>query len=314
MYAIDTDQLVRSFREVTALDGLSLGVPTGSVFGLLGPNGSGKTTTIRILLGLLRPSSGEARVLGLDVATDGDGIRAKTGVVLEHDGLDERLNATENLEFWARIWHLDAARRASRIEELLRHIGLWDRRSDRVGSWSHGMRRRLALARAVLPRPELLILDEPTSGLDVASSTALRKDLVSLAASAGTTVFLSTHNMVEAEQVCEHVAIIRAGRLVVEGSPRDLRTQASRPRIVILGRGLGDDAANLVRGVPQVAAATVDHGRLEIDLTETIDPSPLVAMLMKAGVSIEEVRREAPSLEEVFLHLTEEEPLPGEVT
>jgi ABC-2 type transport system ATP-binding protein len=314
VYAIDTDQLVRSFKEVTALDGLSLRVPAGSVFGLLGPNGSGKTTTIRILLGLLRPSSGEARVLGLDVATDGDEIRAKTGVVLEHDGLDERLSAMENLEFWARIWHLDSAQRGRRVEELLRHIGLWDRRSDRVGSWSHGMRRRLALARAVLPRPRLLILDEPTSGLDVASSTALRRDLISLAASAGTTVFLSTHNMVEAEQVCEQVAIIRAGRLVVEGSPRDLRLQAQRPRIVIIGRGLGDSAADLVRGLPQVAAANVDDGRLEVDLTEAIDPAPLVAMLMNAGVSIEEVHREAPSLEEVFLHLTEEEPLPGEET
>ncbi len=304
--AIRTESLTRYFGNVRALDDLSFGVPAGSVFGFLGPNGSGKTTTIRLLLGLLRPTSGHAEVLGLDTRTRSSEIRERTGVLLDHHGLYEQMTAVANLEFWARAWHLEAKERAERMKELLEHSGLWERRADRVVQWSHGMKKRLALARALLPRPDLLVLDEPTAGLDVTSAAAVRKDLAGLAAQAGATVFMSTHNMTEAEQLCDLVAVIRAGRLVAVGSPDGLRAQAGSHRVEVIGRGFGPELLRLVEGQPYVSTATLDDARLSVGLRDTNDPAPLVTFLVDHGVGIEEVRRGAASLEEVFLSLMEE--------
>ncbi|MEJ5225725.1 MAG: ATP-binding cassette domain-containing protein, partial [Anaerolineales bacterium] len=185
---------------------------------LVGVNGSGKTTTIRLLLGLLAPSAGRAEVLGFDTRTQAAEIRARAGVVLDSPGLYEHLTAVENLEFWARAWHMPSAARRARIKELLDWCALWDRRAERVGTWSTGMKKRLALARALLPEPVILLLDEPTAGLDVTSAAALRNDLARLVHEQGITVFLSTHNMAEAEQLCTEVAVIRKGRLLAVGS------------------------------------------------------------------------------------------------
>jgi ABC-2 type transport system ATP-binding protein len=304
--AIRTESLTRHFGSVTALDDLSFAVPAGSVFGFLGPNGSGKTTTIRLLLGLLRPTSGRAEVLGLDAGSHSSEIRERTGVLLDHHGLYEQMTAEANLEFWARAWRMEAKERAGRIKELLEHSGLWERRTDRVVQWSHGMKKRLALARALLPRPDLLVLDEPTAGLDVTSAAAVRKDLAGLAAQAGATVFMSTHNMTEAEQLCDLVAVIRSGRLVAVGSPDDLRAQAGSHRVEVVGRGFSAELLRLVESQPYVSMATVDKTKLSVGLRASIDPAPLVTFLVNQGVAIEEVRRGAASLEEVFLSLMEE--------
>lgn len=278
----------------------------GSVFGFLGPNGSGKTTTIRLLLGLLRPTSGSAEVLGLDTQDHSAQIRERTGVLLDHHGLYEQMSAEANLEFWARAWHIGPRERESRIEELLQHSGLWERRTDRVAQWSHGMKKRLALARALLPRPDLLVLDEPTAGLDVTSAVAVRKDLAGLVAGEGVTVFMSTHNMTEAEQLCDLVAVIREGGLVAVGSPDDLRAQAGSHRVEIVGRGIDTQVVRLVKGLPYVSTATLDGPKVSVGLDGSTDPAPLVAFLVDHGIAIEEVRRGAASLEEVFLSLMEE--------
>jgi ABC-2 type transport system ATP-binding protein len=201
-----------------------LEVPTGIVFGLLGPNGAGKTTLIRLLLGLLEPTSGSARVLGLDVRTGSSAIRERTGALLEHTGLYERLSAADNLEFHARAHGLSRAARRDRIDELLRHFGLFDRRRDVTGRWSRGMKQKLAIARAMIHRPSLLFLDEPTNGLDPIAAGALRDDLRSLVSRERVTVFLTTHNLAEAEALCTTIAVLRSGRLIAMGTPQQLRS------------------------------------------------------------------------------------------
>lgn len=290
-----------------ALDGLSLQVPSGAIFGFLGPNGAGKTTTIRLLLGLLKPTTGRAKVLGHDTCTEPDQVRAHTGALLEHTGLYEQLSAQDNLEFHARAWRLPARERQERIEELLTHIGLWERRTEPVGKWSRGMKQKLALARAMLHRPPLLLLDEPTAGLDVASAVAVREELVALAAQEQVTVFVTTHNMGEAETLCNQIAVIRRGKLVALGHPDELRTRASGPRVEVYGSGFTKAILALLRGRPEVAAARLQNAHLAIDLSQETSLAPLVSLMVEAGAQVEEVRRDKASLEEVFLTLTEEE-------
>ncbi len=175
--AINTENLCRNFGKVQAVDNLCLQVPRGVVFGFLGANGSGKTTTIRLLLGLLEPTSGRAQVLGYDTKNQANSIRRRTGALLEHPGLYERLSAADNLEFYGRAWRLPTAKRRSRIKELLNNLGLWERRNESVGTWSRGMKQRLAVARAMLHNPPLIFLDEPTAGLDPVAAAALREQL-----------------------------------------------------------------------------------------------------------------------------------------
>ncbi|MEW6243762.1 MAG: ABC transporter ATP-binding protein [Bacillota bacterium] len=159
---------------------------------IFGPNGSGKTTTIRLLLGLLEPTSGGASVLGFDVCKKADEVRKRCGALLEHSGLYERLSALDNLEFYGRVWQIPAPERRARIKELLQHLDLWDRRKEVVATWSRGMKQKLAIARALLHRPSLLFLDEPSAGLDPVAASALREDIGKLVKSEGVTVFLTT--------------------------------------------------------------------------------------------------------------------------
>lgn len=305
--AVRMENLRREFGPVKALDGISLEVPAGIIYGFLGPNGAGKTTTINLLLGLLQPTGGQAEVLGFNTSTQGDEVRARTGALLEHTGLYEQLSAEENLEFYGRVWRMSAAERRARIEELLSHMGVWERRKDRVGKWSKGMKKKLALARAMLHRPELIFLDEPTAGLDVVAAATVRDDLAALAAREGVTVFLTTHNMAEAERLCGQVAVIREGKLLAVGPPDELRARTGGPRVEIVGRGFDDNALGMLRARPEVAAAEVENRHLSIDLRTEMDVAPLITLLVSAGVQVEEVRRGKASLEEVFLTLMEED-------
>ena len=309
-YAFRTDRLTRRFtpresavdHEVRALDELSLEVPAGIVFGFLGPNGAGKTTTIRVLLGLLEPTSGSAEVLGFDSTSQSQTIRERTGALLEHSGLYERLTAYDNLDLFGRIWHMSGAQRAERIRELLGQFGLWDRRNDSVSTWSRGMKHKLAVARAILHRPQLVFLDEPTAGLDPLAATALREDLAQLAAREGTSIFLTTHNLAEAERLCSYVGVIARGRLLAAGHPDELRSRLQGQRVEISGRGLQPE---LIQGVAGVAAAQNENGRLVVHMDEGASTAPVVHALVHAGADVEEVRRGAASLEEVFLSLVD---------
>jgi len=230
-----TDALTRSFGAIRAVDALTIDVPRGIVFGFLGPNGSGKTTTIRLLLGLIRPDAGSARVLGLDPVAEGTALRARCGALLEFPGLYERMSAEDNLEFTARIARLPASERHARIRELLDRVGLWERRKELAGNWSRGMKQKLAVARALLPRPELVFLDEPTAGLDPAMTEEVLQALVSHVASKEMTVFFSSHQIAEVDQIADHVAIIDRGRAVVMGPLDDLRERFRRIQLVFDG-------------------------------------------------------------------------------
>jgi ABC-2 type transport system ATP-binding protein len=304
--AIHTQDLSRNFDTVRAVDNLSVEVPSGIVFGFLGPNGAGKTTTIRLLLGLLEPSQGSADVLGFDVKTQAAEIRQRSGALLEHNGLYERLSARDNLEFYGRVWHLPAEERKARIQELLTHLGLWDRRDELVGKWSRGMKQKLALARTLLHRPALIFLDEPTAGLDPMAAVAVREDLASLVEREGVTVFLTTHNLAEAEKLCHQVGVIRQGKLVAVGALDQLRARAGGPHIEIVGRGFTPEVINQLRSRPEVTAVDLNKDHLTIHLAEVVDSAPLVTQLVSAGAQVEEVSRGKASLEEVFLTLMDE--------
>jgi ABC-2 type transport system ATP-binding protein len=292
--------LTRDFGRVRALDTLSLDVPAGIVFGFLGPNGAGKTTTIRLLLGLLAPTAGRAEVLGLDTRTRAADIRRQAGALLEYPGIYERLSAEDNLEFYGRAYRLPASVRQARIKELLTRMHLWERRKESPSRWSRGMRQKLALARVLLHRPALVFLDEPSAGLDPAGAAELGETLAALAHHEGVTVFLTTHVLAEAERDCQQVGIIRAGRLLAAGPPRELLAPRGQARVEIVGRGFGAALVELVRRQPTVAALAAEDGCLVATLRDAAGVPPLVRLLVEAGADIEEVRRHRPSLEEAY--------------
>lgn len=304
--AIQMDGLTRSFGSVQAVNQLSLEVPAGIIFGFLGPNGAGKTTTIRLLLGILAPSSGSARIFGFDTHTQADEVRTRTGALLEHTGIYELMSAEENLEFYGRVWRMSATERKTRIHELLEHMGLWDRRKEKAKDWSRGMKQKLALARALLHRPPLLLLDEPTAGLDVMAAVALRDYLASIAAREGTTIFLTTHNMAEAEKLCQRIAVIRSGELVAIGHPDELRAGIGAGQVEIVGDGFREDILLRLRQDPCIQIAELRNGHLFIEMHDNADPAPIIGQLVSAGVMVREVRRSQASLEDVFVTLMEE--------
>lgn len=308
--AIRAEALVRDFGSVRALDHLTFDVPTGIVFGFLGPNGAGKTTAIRTFLGLVEPTAGRAEVLGFDTRRDHDRIRERSGALLEHHGLYERLTAAQNLEFTGRVWRMRPGDRRSRARELLEQFGLWDRRDQPVGQWSRGMKQKLAVARAVFHRPPLVFLDEPTAGLDPVASAALRDDLAKLSTAEGVTVFLTTHNLTEAERLCALVGVIRSGQLAALGPPHDLRADERSTHVRILGAGIDDAAVRAIRSLAGVAEAHPTSDGLEVRLERGASTAPLVTLLVGFGAAIEEVRRERPSLEQTFLELVQPETAP----
>jgi ABC-2 type transport system ATP-binding protein len=296
------DGVAKQFGDVRALDGMSFELPKGATCAILGHNGAGKTTTIRALLGLLAVDAGTVRVLGLDPIAAGRAVRSRVGVLLDHDGLYDRMSAVDNLEYHARIHGLDRATRAARIEEVLRLFALWERRRQRVRTWSTGMRKKLAIARALLHRPELLLLDEPFAGLDPVAAAELRTLLAHLAATDGITVIVTTHDLAHVERACSHVIVADHGRVIATGTLEELQRRNVSRRIVIAGEGLDET----------VLAALVADG-----LVESWEPSGakfvvvipggarsrLGVELVHRGVALEELHAIESSLEDIFLSL-----------
>ncbi|MGC9359226.1 MAG: ABC transporter ATP-binding protein [Anaerolineae bacterium] len=222
MEAIRCEGISRSFGTKVAVDSVDLVVQRGEVFAFLGPNGAGKTTTVRMLGGLLRPTSGRAWVLGYDVSTASNEIRRRIGVLTETPALYDSLTARENLAFFAHLHGLDATKAQSRIQHLLERFGLAKAADRPTGGYSKGMRQRLAIARAILHEPELLFLDEPTSGLDPEAALDVREMIQTLSRQAGRTIFLCTHNLDEAQRLCQRVGVIEGGLLRAVGRPEEL--------------------------------------------------------------------------------------------
>jgi ABC-2 type transport system ATP-binding protein len=305
-YAVRTEHLSCHFGAIRAVDDLSLEIPKGIIFGFLGPNGSGKTTTIRLLLGLLEPNQGRACVLGFDTQTQSEQIRHASGALLEHSGLYERLSADDNLQFYGRIYRMERSKLESRIKELLTHFGLWERRHERVGTWSRGMKQKVAIARALLHRPSLIFLDEPTAGLDPVAAASLREDIAALVEAGDATVFLNTHNLPEAEKLCSQVGVIRNGRLLSVGSLEQLRREEGPPRVLITGSGFTQGILERLRTMPTVKTVLQQNSHLEITLSTPSDTSRLLEFLINEGVQVEEVHKNKASLEDVFLKMMEE--------
>lgn len=306
-FAIQTRGLTRTFAQVRAVDNLTLKVPAGSVFGFLGPNGAGKTTTIRLLLGLIEPTTGNASVLGFDTRTHSDEIRARAGALLEHSGLYERLSAEDNLRFYGRVARMPRLRLEARIQELLTHLGLWERRKEAAVKWSRGMKQKLAIARTLLHSPALVFLDEPTASLDPVAAASLRDDLAGLASRQGATIFLTTHNLAEAERLCHVVAVIREGKLLAVGSPAELRSSGGSRSAEINGRGFSDSLLATLRQQASVSRVSLENGRLIILLNDGASVAPLVSLIVREGGEVQEVRSGQGSLEHVFLKLMEED-------
>ncbi|HEX5414876.1 MAG TPA: ABC transporter ATP-binding protein [Chloroflexota bacterium] len=302
MNAIETIGLGRSFEGRVAVEDLSLVIPAGTVFGFLGPNGAGKTTTVRMLAALIAPTIGEARVAGYRLGTDDDLIRQTVGILTEAPGLYERLSARQNLRFFARMYGLDNATADRQVERYLRLLGLWERRDDRVGGFSKGMRQKLAIARAVLHEPRLVFLDEPTSGLDPEAARVVRHFIAELRTE-GRTIFLTTHNLPEADELCDLIGVFQT-RLLDVDTPRNLRTrlfgQGTRVRVA------GDATAWLAvaRALPFVRDAAAATSILTVTLPDPDADNPaLVRALVQAGAEIRAVEPLSHSLEEVYLGL-----------
>jgi len=282
---------------------VDLEVRQGEVLGLLGPNGAGKTTTVRLLTALIRPSEGTATVDGFDVRAEPEHVRARVGVLTETPGLYDKLSATANLDFFARLYGLSAARRAEQIDRHLRLFGLWERRHDVTGTFSKGMKQKLAIARALLHDPSVVFLDEPTAALDPEAAFVVR-DAIETLRRAGRTIVLATHNLDEADRLCDRIAFVRGGLLRVDSLARLRGSLGRRGLVVRLGFVPADGLLDEVRAVLGVEGVErVDGGlRVTADPADPVAPA-VVRALVAGGADILEVRVERISLEDIYFEI-----------
>jgi len=306
MNAIETNDLVKVFGETRAVDGISLSVPTGIVYGVLGPNGAGKTTTIRVLATLLRPDGGSARVLGHDVVTDADAVRASVSLTGQFASVDDELSGRENLVLLGRLLGLRKRAADARAAELLEAFGLADASDRLVSSYSGGMRRRLDFAASIVVTPELLFLDEPTTGLDPRSRSQVW-DIVRVLVAEGTTVLLTTQYLDEADQLADRLAIIDHGKVIAEGTPGELKARVGAGALHVRVRDpeTRAEAARVLAGVlSERAQLESDPAALSLRATDPEAVARALAELARAGIPVAEFALGQPSLDEVFLALT----------
>lgn len=289
------------------LKGVSFAVKQGDIFGYLGPNGAGKTTTIRILLGLLKPTSGKATILGEDVSKDE--ARRKVGFVLESDGLYDNKTAEENLGYYARIYGVTEP--AGRIDRILDLVGLEDRAKDKIGTYSKGMRQRLALARAMVHDPELLILDDPSAGVDPSGQIEVRQVILNMAHKEEKTIFLSSHNLDEVQRICNRIALIDRGEIKLYGELEQLRRERSINEVEIeTTEAIAEPLFTELKSLSHLGLRERKDKSLTFVLQEGTRVPDIVSLLVRRGVEIEGVSRKEASLEEVYAAMLKEaEPL-----
>lgn len=310
---IEVTDLVKIYgkgdKSTRAVDGITFEVAPGSLFGLLGPNGAGKTTTIRVLATLLAATSGEVRVAGIDVAEHPHDVRKRLGLALQTAALDAFSTGRETLELAGRMHRLPAAEIKRRADELLELMTLTHVAGKLTGTYSGGMKRRLDLASALMHQPPLLILDEPTEGLDPQSRTALWEELERISAT-GTSMLLTTHYMEEADRLCDRLAIIDNGKIVVEGSPSELKRAFGADTVVLeLADANGEKTAELVRdrlaGLVEGEAVSVHPGGVSLAVPNASAAIPAVLRRLEAdGVEITGLHMSHPSLDDVFMRHT----------
>ena len=298
-YIIKVESLVKRFGPVTAVDSISFSIVPGEIFGFLGPNGAGKTTTINILCTLSKPTSGGATIDGYDVVRQQSQVRQSIGLVFQDPSLDEHLSGLQNMRFHGMVYNMPAAVREERIEQVLRMVELWDKRNNEVRTYSGGMKRRLELARGLLHHPRVLFLDEPTLGLDPQTRNHIWDYILEMRQLEGTTIFLTTHYMDEAEKA-DRVAIIDYGKLVAMDSPEKLKRIVSKD-IISVKTDDSDKAAEEIRLRYQIEARRDgDELTFEVDGGEKFLPT----FLKEFTTKILSVSLRKPSLDDVFLKLT----------
>jgi len=297
---ITTDNLTKKFGDNTAVDRLTLDIPEGEVFGFLGPNGAGKTTTVRMLTSLIGPTSGTAHVNGFEIGKEDIDIRRSVGVLTETPGMYDNLSAHRNLEIYASLYEVKDP--AGQVEKYLQMLGLWDRRHDATGTFSKGMKQKLALARALLHEPRILFLDEPTSALDPEAAFLVREFILEIKKE-GRTIFLCTHNLDEADRLCDRIGVFKT-RLLVLDTPARLRAQLFGRKIVFHLRTADESLAEKVRAVSFVKEARVIDHKLLITLDDPERYNPeIIRILVEAGADIQFVGELRHSLEDVYLQL-----------
>ncbi len=306
---IEVEGLTQRFGDLCAVKDFSFSVQKGEVLALLGPNGAGKTTTIRLINGLFMPTSGKVRVMGLDPISDGDQVRRLTGVLTETPALYERLTAWQNLAFFGTLTGMSKEQWQRRGEELLSFFGLEGRSHERVGVFSKGMKQRLALVRALLHNPPVLFLDEPTAGLDPEAALQVHELIRSIRKSNGQTLVLCTHNLLEAERLCDRMAILQRGEMLALGGMDDLRRKYAQGvwvRIELLLPAAAEmfNALASRRGV--LGVKMEDNLSLDVHVqAEDVIPD-LVAWLVEQGARLVAVRPQEVSLEEIYFKLQDQ--------
>ncbi|RLF34823.1 MAG: ATP-binding protein [Thermoplasmata archaeon] len=301
---IEAEGLTKRYGHILAVDHISFGVLKGEVFGFLGPNGAGKTTTIRMLTGLTKPTEGTARVMGFDIIRESKKAKKRIGLVPEVSNVYEELSVWDNLMFAGEIYGVPSVERKQKGRELLEMFELYYRRRDKAGKLSKGLKRRVAIAMALMNEPELLFLDEPTSGLDVPSARMIRNFIRSLNRE-GVTIFLATHNMEEANSLCERIAIMKQGRIVAVDSPEKLKnTIESSKSIVVSFSRLSRELKGKLEKLQGVERVVVEGDKFRL---YTADPPTVLEgvfmLAQREGLRIISVNTMAPSLEDVFMML-----------
>ncbi len=303
--AIEAVDLVKTFGDFTAVDGVSFTVPEGSVFSMLGPNGAGKTTTVRMMTTLSRPTSGTARVAGLDVVRDADAVRRRMGLTAQSATVDELLTGRENLRLVGDLYGLDRATVRRVADELLERFSLTEAATKVVKDYSGGMRRRLDLAASLVATPPVLFLDEPTTGLDPRSRVELWGVLRDLVRD-GTTLFLTTQYLDEADQLADRIVVVDHGRVIADGTPLELKDRSGKASLVV-----AVSRPDAVEQAAEIVRAEVGEIHLDRDARRIAAPAEgvgaltrIAARLDDAGIELDDIGLQRPSLDDVFLHLT----------
>jgi ABC-2 type transport system ATP-binding protein len=301
MKMIKVQDLTKKFNGRTVLNGINFQVNKGEIFGYLGPNGAGKTTTMRIVLGLLKPTSGRAVVFGKDLSDNGD-LRRRVGVLLENDGLYEHLSAYENLNYYAQLYSVSDIE--EKINNLLDFVGLSTRQHDRVGVFSKGMKRRLALARSIIHDPDVLFYDEPSAGLDPEAQKMVRDLILRLAKEKGRTIFLNSHDLDEVQRVCSKIAILQRGEIKAYDTVENLSRKSGKSAVEV---ALANDeeaqkALEIFNSLDYVSECERDGLRVTA-IVKGEETSTILSVLMKEGIKVEEVKKVTKSLEDIYLDI-----------
>jgi len=297
---IHIEGLTKRFNEVLAVDNLTLDVPEGEVFGFLGPNGAGKTTTVRMLTSLISPTSGSAMVGGFTLGKQDNAIRRTVGVLTETPGMYDNLSAEYNLRIFAELYEVKDV--TGQIEKYLKLLGLWERRFDAAGTFSKGMKQKLAIARALMHEPPVLFLDEPTAGLDPEGAHLVREFIVELKKE-GRTIFLCTHNLDEADHLCDRVGVFKS-RLLVVDSPARLRASVFGRKVVFHLRMADEQMADSIRRMSFIREVRIVDNKLIVTMDEPENRNPdVVRALVSVGADIQFVGELRHSLEDVYLQL-----------